>query len=249
MWLLITTSKFLLIFCCASWNLTIFSRRSLQIARQIGDRALEAQACYSLGNTYTLLRDYNTAIEYHLMHLHIAQELNDRVGEGRACWSLGNAHTSLGDHQQALQYAKQHLDISKEASTSTFETYSIFVVVGILHLCSLTNLVNYSLEKPLCQILSECLVLNCVVFTSIRHQHHCITKESIYFPCASQTWLLRYHYFMQSTFRIVGMRLISSACNGRIMHCCTLPFCIFICSFIATEHKRLVMHEVMCNSY
>lgn len=39
---------------------------------------MEAQACYSLGNTYTLLQDYERAAEYHLRHLLIAQELADR---------------------------------------------------------------------------------------------------------------------------------------------------------------------------
>lgn len=89
-------------------------RRSLQIAKQLGDKALEAQACYSLGNTYTLLTDYEKAIEYHLRHLEIARELEDRVGEGRACWSLGNAHKALGHHEEALPYANKHLQISKE---------------------------------------------------------------------------------------------------------------------------------------
>jgi len=80
----------------------------------LGDRAVEAQACYSLGNTYTLLRDYTKAIEYHLRHLSIAQLLNDKVGEGRAYWSLGNAHSAMGEHKKALHYAKHHLVVSKE---------------------------------------------------------------------------------------------------------------------------------------
>ena len=54
------------------------------LAQELGDRAVEAQACYSLGNTFTLLRDFQTAIEYHLRHLIIAQQLMDRVGEGMA---------------------------------------------------------------------------------------------------------------------------------------------------------------------
>ena len=94
----------------------------MQIAKELGDKALEAQACYSLGNTFTLLRDYEQAIEYHLRHLQIAQELNDRVGEGRACWSLGNAHTALGNHEKALQYANRHLEISQEVSESETST-------------------------------------------------------------------------------------------------------------------------------
>ena len=93
------------------------------MARELGDRALEAQACYSLGNTYTLLRDYDKAIEFHIQHLSIAQELHDRVGEGRACWSLGNAHTALGNHEQALKYASKHLDISKEVGFALIYMY------------------------------------------------------------------------------------------------------------------------------
>lgn len=89
-------------------------RRTLALAQELGDQAIEAQACYSLGNTYTLLRDYETAVEYHLRHLLIAQNLLDRVGEGRACWSLGNAYASLGDHEKALSYAQRHLAISIE---------------------------------------------------------------------------------------------------------------------------------------
>jgi hypothetical protein len=57
-------------------------RRTLVLAQELGDRAVEAQSCYSLGNTYTLLRDYPIAVEYHLRHLIIAQQLMDRVGEG-----------------------------------------------------------------------------------------------------------------------------------------------------------------------
>ncbi|KAK8763665.1 hypothetical protein V5799_033725 [Amblyomma americanum] len=91
-----------------------FDRKTYHLAKELGDRAVEAQACYSLGNTYTLLRDFERAIEYHLRHLQIAQELTDRVGEGRAYWSLCNAHCSLGDHKEALHYAVQHLHVSQE---------------------------------------------------------------------------------------------------------------------------------------
>lgn len=56
----------------------VSARKTLQLARQLKDRAVEAQACYSLGNTYTLLQDYERAIDYHLKHLIIAQDLNDR---------------------------------------------------------------------------------------------------------------------------------------------------------------------------
>lgn len=56
----------------------VLCRKTLQLARQLQDQAVEAQACYSLGNTYTLMQDYERAAEYHLRHLLIAQELVDR---------------------------------------------------------------------------------------------------------------------------------------------------------------------------
>ena len=102
--------------------ITFLFRKTLDLAIQLNDRVVEAQACYSLGNTYTLLRDYKKAIEYHLRHMKIAQELRDRIGEGRACWSLGNALTAVGDHQEALSYAQKHLDISKEIGDITGQT-------------------------------------------------------------------------------------------------------------------------------
>ena len=113
-------------------------RKTLQIARHLVDRALEAQACYSLGNTYTLLRDFERAIEYHLLHLVIAQELGDKIGEGRACWSLGNAHTALHHHEEALQFASQHLKISKQVGlwdlmnrTRNIDIYPVFTFVSL----------------------------------------------------------------------------------------------------------------------
>lgn len=73
----------------------ILHRKTLQLSRQLRDQAVEAQACYSLGNTYTLLQDYERAAEYHLRHLVIAQELADRCVKTRS-W-LGLAYSdSLG---------------------------------------------------------------------------------------------------------------------------------------------------------
>lgn len=94
----------------------IVFRRTLSLAMDLGERAVEAQACYSLGNTFTLLRDFPVAIEYHQRHWAIAQELGDKVGEARACWSLGNAHSSIGNHEKALNFAQQHHTLAKDVS-------------------------------------------------------------------------------------------------------------------------------------
>jgi len=99
------------------------------LSRQLADRALEAQACYSLGNAYTLLGDYIQAIEYHALHLKTARELSDHVGESRACWSLGNAYKAVGNSEKALSYVIRHRDICAQVS-------SLSCVLLVLKLCA-----------------------------------------------------------------------------------------------------------------
>lgn len=108
-------------------SVSLICRRTLTLAIELGERAVEAQACYSLGNTYTLLRDFPVAIEYHQRHLTIAQELGDKVGEARACWSLGNAHSSIGNHEKALTFAQQHYNLAKDVSVLNFELILIYI--------------------------------------------------------------------------------------------------------------------------
>ncbi|XP_034170752.2 G-protein-signaling modulator 2 isoform X5 [Pangasianodon hypophthalmus] len=121
-----------------------YYERALQLARHLRDRAVEAQACYSLGNTYTLLQDYERAIDYHLKHLIIAQDLGDKVGEGRACWSLGNAHTALGNHDQAMHFAERHLEISNETGDRCGELTARMNVSDLQTVLGLTYSTNNS---------------------------------------------------------------------------------------------------------
>ena len=55
------------------------------------DIAYEAQACYSLGNTYTLMKDFSKAIEFHSKHLCYAIQLQDR-------------YVKFGSHLEILLY-------------------------------------------------------------------------------------------------------------------------------------------------
>uniref|UniRef100_A0A5K3F2H5 TPR_REGION domain-containing protein n=1 Tax=Mesocestoides corti TaxID=53468 RepID=A0A5K3F2H5_MESCO len=85
---------------------------------------LQAQACFSLGNSCTLLRDYSAAVVYYLRHLHAAWEAGDRVGEGRGHWSLANVYAALGDYQRALRSSLRHRKISKEVGVCLNATVS-----------------------------------------------------------------------------------------------------------------------------
>lgn len=103
----------------------------MALAIELNDKIIEAQACYSLGNTYTLLSDFDLAIEYFLRHLKIAQSLRDRIGEGRSFWSIGNALDALGQHQKAVDYIQKHLDISREIGDLTGEKNALFSIAQL----------------------------------------------------------------------------------------------------------------------
>ncbi|GIY25654.1 g-protein-signaling modulator 2 [Caerostris extrusa] len=124
-------------------------QKTLALAIELRDKAVEAQAYYSLGNTYTLLHDYPTAIEYHLRHLKIAQELKDRIGEGRAYWSLGNAHSAIGNHEQALHFANRHLEVSQEIGDHSGEVTAKHCISDLQKVLDIQEVSSVSSNKSL----------------------------------------------------------------------------------------------------
>jgi len=88
----------------------------LFISQEIGNPLFQAQAYYSIGNVYFLLKDYKSAIEYFLKHLKLAQVLEDKLGQSRAYCSLANAYNELGDTEGALRFASYHLQLAKETN-------------------------------------------------------------------------------------------------------------------------------------
>ena len=53
--------------------------QSLSVSSFLSDVAMEAQAAFSLGNTFMLMKDYDKATEYLTRHLKIARDLDDKV--------------------------------------------------------------------------------------------------------------------------------------------------------------------------
>ena len=81
---------------------------------------MQAQACFSLGHSCTLLRDYSAAVVYYLRHLQAVWEAGDRVGQGRCHWSMANVYAALGDYERALRSSLRHRKISKEVRIRRF---------------------------------------------------------------------------------------------------------------------------------
>lgn len=63
-------------------------------------------SCGNLGNTYYLLGDFQSAIEYHQERLRIAREFGDKAAERRANSNLGNSHIFLGQFEAAAENYK-----------------------------------------------------------------------------------------------------------------------------------------------
>ena len=82
----------------------LFFRKTLALAQELCDRAVEAQACYSLGNTYTLLRDYPCAIHYHLRHLAIAQVLTAASFKPSKCYDSPTSGEAYRDRQLTTNF-------------------------------------------------------------------------------------------------------------------------------------------------
>lgn len=101
------------------------------ISQEIGNPVLEAQAYFSIGNAYFLLKDYKSAIEFYLKHLKFAQLLDDKLGQSRACWSLGNAYNELGDTEGALRFASYHLQLAKETNDKASEEIASKSVIDL----------------------------------------------------------------------------------------------------------------------
>lgn len=153
-------------------------RRTLSLAVELGERAVEAQACYSLGNTYTLLRDFPTAIDFHQRHLAIAQELGDKIGEARACWSLGNAHAAIGTHEKALHYAQLHLFLAKELGDPVGETTARINIVDLKKVLNVPDSQNSDSES-LVELQQKLMQKNVTAASGSISRQHRLRRQSM----------------------------------------------------------------------
>ena len=91
-----------------------YHKRYLKIAREVGDKGVEGNACCFLGNAYRNMGDYKTSIDYHEQDLKIAKEQGEKHRQGRAYCNLGIAYHRLGDIKTAIDYYERHLEIAEE---------------------------------------------------------------------------------------------------------------------------------------
>lgn len=66
------------------------------IARELGDRVMEADSASGLGCVYQQMGEHATALRYHQADLELAEQLGMPGLQSRACGNLGAVHESLG---------------------------------------------------------------------------------------------------------------------------------------------------------
>ena len=98
-----------------------FYEKSLNFAKEAGDRPTEAKAYYNLGSAYYSLRDFPKAIEYYQESLRIAREAGDQDTERKSYRSLMNASTSHEDLPKAIERFKKNLNTAREAGDRAAE--------------------------------------------------------------------------------------------------------------------------------
>ncbi len=91
-----------------------YHKQSLNIAKEIGDKAGTGRSYGNLGNAYYSLGDFKRAIEYFEQDLSVAKEVKDRAGEGKSYGNIGLCYHRFSDFKRAIQYHEQRLSIAKE---------------------------------------------------------------------------------------------------------------------------------------
>jgi tetratricopeptide (TPR) repeat protein len=98
-----------------------YHQQQLNLAREISNRKLEAQALAGLNLAYLRQGQHQTAMDYSRKSLVIAREIGDREDEALALNCLGQAYGILGEVQKAMKYHLQALAISRKIGNQELE--------------------------------------------------------------------------------------------------------------------------------
>jgi CHAT domain-containing protein/tetratricopeptide (TPR) repeat protein len=99
--------------------------QQLAIARQIGDKAVEASTLGNLGNVHYLLGDFANALQYHEQHLLLARALGTLPSEARALENVGATYHALGEYSKARQSIQDSLALARETGHRSSEASAL----------------------------------------------------------------------------------------------------------------------------
>ena len=88
-----------------------YAKQSLDISKELGNRASEGFSYGILGAVYSRLRNFKVAITCHKQNLSIAKELGHKVPEAISCHSLGHNYEWVCSLSEALDYYQSSVKI------------------------------------------------------------------------------------------------------------------------------------------
>ncbi len=98
---------------------------AVQLARQSGQQALEAQALTSLGDLYYQQSRYDNAQACHEQALKLYEALNDLAGQAENWRLLGHLHMRAGRTEPAIQYSQRALKLFRQVGDLRGQTKAL----------------------------------------------------------------------------------------------------------------------------
>ena len=107
-------------------------QRMLAAARQLGDRAREAEALAQIGFAFFWAHEFEQALDYAEQAKTLARAIGAKSSLATSLWVIGKVPMVLGKFDEAAPYFVEALEISREAGDRVQEGYSLFDL-GLLH--------------------------------------------------------------------------------------------------------------------
>lgn len=107
-------------------------QNQISIARELGDRTVEANAASSLGYAHRLMGQNSVALHYHKLDLEIGKELGQPLLQCRAYGNIGCVEEVLGNLNEAVKYQEEHLLIASQIDDKTAKA-AAYGSLGSLH--------------------------------------------------------------------------------------------------------------------
>ena len=118
-----------------------YAYKGLNIARELQDPKLEAEAYKIIGHFYASINDYVSANEYYLKANKYALRTKDPVSTAIILNSVGNVYCNLGDYAKSIQYLKLAL-LKFDSLNDTYRSGLVFLNLTVPYL-SINDTLNY----------------------------------------------------------------------------------------------------------
>jgi tetratricopeptide (TPR) repeat protein len=109
-----------------------YYKRSLRIAKEIGNLRNQAMPLNNLGNEALTVGNFSAAQEYYERSLKLARKIGDRAGEGLVLGNLGFIAGIQGDYITGREYNDQSLQSARQVGNRIQEAYALINVSSIL---------------------------------------------------------------------------------------------------------------------